>query len=118
MVRFFELRGTGKSLRLMQMAYAQDGIFVSRDSGLARKMAENWGFDPQKITFMDFYDFIHGACRGRSKPIFIDEAEKMLQYMAYGSLKGYSVGIGEDNDQYWPYLQSDPEKWMKEPKTE
>ncbi len=112
MVRFFELRGTGKSFRLMQMAYAQDGIFVSHDAKPAMKMAEEWGFDPKKITFMSFYDFIYGGCRGCDKPVFIDEAEYMLQYMAQGHLKGYSIGM-ENNEQYWPYLQPDAEKYIK-----
>ncbi len=112
MVRFFELKGTGKSFRLMQMAYANDGIFVSRDEKIAMEMAEEWGFDPKKITFMSFHDFIYGGDRDYNKPIFIDEAENMLQYMAQGHLRGYSIGI-KNNEQYWPYLQSGRQEVFK-----
>ncbi len=112
MVRFFELRGTGKTMRLMQMASAQNGIFVSANPKFAKKMAKDKGFDPEKIIFMGFSEFINGECEHYNKPVFIDEAENMLQYIAHWHLKGYSIGI-EDNEQYWPYLYSKPKKHVK-----
>ncbi len=116
MVRFIELRGTGKTFRLIQMVCANQGIFVCQNPRWVKKQAEIWGYSKEaldKVVFMSAEAFLEGKHRGfNDKPIFIDDVELILKKIAGEEtpLTGYSISIDDGlniENQYWPLLNPD-----------
>lgn len=103
MFNIIEDRGTGKTKRLMEEAYKNNGIFVCQNAYPMREKANAYGFAGLKIvSFEEFIEDIHpyimysdvtkqGYQGPNREPIYIDELEGFVNFICFNRFKGYTI---------------------------
>ena len=89
MIRIIAGRGTGKTLKLMELAKEHNGVIVCANPYAMKQKAQSYGitgFDI--ISYKDYFtnDYQTQNC-------FIDEIEMMFHYMTNNNLTGYTLSL-------------------------
>lgn len=91
MYQVIDVRGSGKTSRLMLMAKENNGVLVCANPHAIKSKAEAYGltgFDI--ISYSDYFD--HNYEYG--KMVFIDELDNYVKSLG-NNLSGYSLTIGD-----------------------
>ena len=103
MFNIIEDRGTGKTRRLMEEAYKNNGIFVCQNAYPMREKANAYGFvGLQIVSFEEFIENIRpylmygdvmkqGFEGPNREPIYIDELEGFVNFICFNKFKGYTI---------------------------
>lgn len=103
MFNIIEDRGTGKTRRLMEEAYNNNGIFVCQNAYPMREKANAYGFTGLKIiSFEEFIENIQphtmysdvmkqGYKAPSGENIYIDELEGLVNFICFNKFKGYTI---------------------------
>lgn len=91
MYQVIDVRGSGKTSRLMLLAKENDGVLVCSNPHAMQQKAKAYGLAGfEIISYVDYWE--HNYPMG--KQIFIDELDKCV--LAWGNhLNGYSLTIGD-----------------------
>lgn len=91
MYEIIDKRGTGKTSRLLLLAKENNGIVVCGNPNFMREKAYAYGLTG--IEFLSYEQYLYGEEEyDTSKPIFIDEIEKLFQIFDQCIL-GYSLSV-------------------------
>lgn len=91
MYQIIDVRGSGKTGRLMLLAKENDGVLVCANPNAMTAKAHAYGLTGFDI--ISYYDYFeHNYEDG--KAIFIDELDQYVKYLG-NNVSGYSLTIGE-----------------------
>jgi len=91
MYQVIDVRGSGKTGRLMLLAKENNGIFVCSNPDAMTYKAHAYGLTGFDI--ISYYDYLnHNYEQG--KMVFIDELDMFVKYLG-DNLSGYSLTIGD-----------------------
>jgi len=83
MYKIIRPRGGGKTTTVMDMAMMDKNIIiVCMNPKLYENLARERGFNPTKLRFISFNDFINLKGYGPENKYIIDEIDAFVQYMA------------------------------------
>ena len=91
MIQIVDIRGSGKTSKLMLLAQENNGIFVCFNPDAMKVKAKAYGLTGFDI--ISFSDYIEKKYTPH-KPIYIDELEHFVRSM-FGDIEGYSLTIGD-----------------------
>ena len=82
-------RGTGKTIRLLDHVYHNDGIVVCKDPDFLLKKAHGYGITGLKIlSFEDYAVFDNG----KNQPIYLYNVREYLEWLDK-NIAGYSLTL-------------------------
>lgn len=90
MNKIFGGRGTGKTIKMLEMADNADCIIVAKDPQSLREKAFALGFKNVEIVSYDDYYYNYGQY---SKPAYIHDIEKYLKFIHMGHIKGFTCSV-------------------------
>ena len=106
MFNIIEERGTGKTRKLMEEAYYNNGIFVCQNAYHMREKANAYGL--RGLNIVSFEEFIEnivphnmygdvmkqGYKDSEGRNIYIDELEGFVNFICFNKFKGYTITTG------------------------
>ena len=82
-------RGTGKTCRLLDLAYKNDGIVLCKDPEVVRKKAHGYGITGLTFISFDEYPFYDNK---EGKPMYILNLKEFLEFFDE-QVAGYSLTL-------------------------
>ena len=98
MYRIIDNKSSGKTHQLMEIAKANNAVFVCSNPRAMEAKAHAYGITG--INFISYYDYLNSMRGENQHPVVIDELEMFLKYLiTYNSGKneiiGYTLSIGD-----------------------
>ena len=92
MYQIISSRGTGKTSKLMELAKADNGVFVCSNPFCMKQKAQAYGLEGgfDIISYVDYLD----RKFDQHKKVYIDELEAFVKSLG-NTLSGYSLTIGD-----------------------
>ena len=91
MIKIIDTRGSGKTTKLLKLAYDEELVVVEPTKHAAdyvKKMAKDLGYDG--VNIISSSEFMSGACMKYHKHFLIDELEWFLESIG---VYGYSQSV-------------------------
>ena len=90
MYRILDKRGSGKTMRLMEVAHDEGATIVCAYPNNFRQKAQYYGYN--NLDFIDYYTYLHGTGINNKTKYLIDEPEFLVRELP-GTVIGYCQTI-------------------------
>lgn len=90
MNKIFGGRGTGKTIKMLEALNNTDTILVTKDVQSMKEKAFALGFKNVTMVSYDEYFYNYGA---DSKPAYIHDVEKYLEFIHMGPIQGFTCSV-------------------------
>ena len=89
MERIIDIRGTGKTSKLFNLAKENNGIVVCSNSAIFREKAYSYGITG--IDFITYSEFLENLENYKFRKVYIDELDQLA--MRIPNIEGYTFSI-------------------------